>query len=256
MSYKVKLDLFEGPFDLLVYLIEHAEMNIYDIQIAQITSQYLDYIKRLQDISVEVATEFMVLAATLLEIKSKMLLPGWKKEGDGTISEDPRTELVQRILEYKRFKAAAEQLSEQEDLASRILSKPKEDLAPFTKEFEVLDLDLDQFVKAFNAFLQKKKNLDEIQKNYVRVQRDHQTLERKLEQIQKRFALQKRLTFEELMEPDADRFEIVLTFVALLELIRQNQIRFLQDTTFGEIRLVRTDQKNIETEAERRTAQS
>ena len=115
---------------------------------------------------------------------------------------------------------------------------------------------MDQFVKAFNAFLQKKKNLDEIQKNYVRVQRDHQTLEHKLEQIQKRFALQKRLTFEELMEPDADRFEIVLTFVALLELIRQNQIRFLQDTTFGEIRLVRTDQKNIETEAERRTAQS
>ena len=107
MSYKVKIDQFEGPFDLLVYLIETSEMNIYDIQVAAITRQYMDYIQEMQRLDVEVATEFMVLAAVLIEIKSKMLLPRIKPEGVAGGEGDPREELVERILEYKRFKRAA-----------------------------------------------------------------------------------------------------------------------------------------------------
>jgi segregation and condensation protein A len=157
MSYKIKLDVFEGPFDLLVYLIENARMSVYDIQVSEITNQYLDYLEHMQGLDVNIATEFMVLAAALIELKSKMLLPRMKPEGDGLIEEDPRIELVQKILEYKRFKAAAELLEHQEEQTRRIFIKPKEDLAVYTKETdEYLNLDLSQFVKAFHLFLQKK----------------------------------------------------------------------------------------------------
>ena len=104
MSYKVRLQTFEGPFDLLVYLIENAEMSIYDIKISEITSQYLAYIQTMQEMDVHVASEFMVLASALIEIKSKMILPRMVDPGDGNVvEEDPRTELVVRLLDYKRF---------------------------------------------------------------------------------------------------------------------------------------------------------
>ena len=120
MSYKVKLQSFEGPFDLLVYLIENAEMSIYDIEISKITGQYLEYIRAMEEMDINVSTEFMVLASSLIEIKSKMILPRISEIGDGVVDEDPRAELVSRILEYKRFKRAAEVLEEREEYASRI----------------------------------------------------------------------------------------------------------------------------------------
>jgi segregation and condensation protein A len=132
MSYKVKLDVFEGPFDLLVYLIENAEMSIYDIQVSEITSQYLEYVDQIKSLDVELAGEFMVLAAALIEIKSKMLLPRMKAEDNKELTEeDPRAELVQRILEYKEIKKGAEYLAIQEEQNSRVLTKPQEDLSYF-----------------------------------------------------------------------------------------------------------------------------
>ena len=113
MSYRVRLNVFEGPFDLLVYLIEHAQMSIYDIRIAEITEQYIQYISAMQDADINVSTEFMVLAAELLEIKSKMLLPRMKPQEEGGTYEDPRTELVQRLQEYKMFKEISRMLEEQ-----------------------------------------------------------------------------------------------------------------------------------------------
>ena len=105
MSYRVKLNVFEGPFDLLVYLIEHAEMSIYDIQISEIVKQYMEHVKAMQITDVNVSSEFMVLAAALLEIKSKMLLPrAVPEEGSAEVAEDPRTQLVAKLLEYKKFK--------------------------------------------------------------------------------------------------------------------------------------------------------
>ena len=124
MSYKVKIQTFEGPFDLLVYLIENAQMSIYDIEISSITEQYLEYIRTMREMDVNVATEFMVLASSLIEIKSKMILPRINAAGEMTVEDDPRTELVTRLLEYKRFKKAAEILQEQEERAGRIFSKP------------------------------------------------------------------------------------------------------------------------------------
>lgn len=240
MSYKIKLDIFEGPFDLLVYLIENARMSVYDIQVSEITDQYIRYIEDMKALDVNVATEFMVLAAALIEIKSKMLLPRMKADGEEILEDDPRTELVQKILEYKRFKSAAELLELQEEQNQRIFEKPKEDLAPFTKEAdEYLNLDLNQFVKAFHLFLMKKKRLEEIQRNYARVERQKITIESKIEYIRHLFRSKekKTLNFKELLTPESNRYEIVLTFVSMLEMIRQKTITVRQNVNFGEIYL-------------------
>lgn len=240
MSYKIKLDIFEGPFDLLVYLIENARMSVYDIQVSEITDQYIRYIENMKALDVNVATEFMVLAAALIEIKSKMLLPRMKADGEEVLEDDPRTELVQKILEYKRFKSAAELLELQEEQNQHIFEKPKEDLAPFTKEAdEYLNLDLSQFVKAFHLFLMKKKRLEEIKRNYARVERQKITIESKIEYIRNLFRSKerKKLSFKELLTPESNRYEIVLTFVSMLEMIRQKTITVRQNVNFGEIYL-------------------
>jgi len=255
MSYKIKLDIFEGPFDLLVYLIENARMSVYDIQVSEITNQYILYIQRMKELDVNLATEFMVLAASLIEIKSKMLLPRMKPEGDGTLEEDPRAELVQRILEYKRFKAAAELLELQEERNQRIFGKPKEDLAPFTKEAdEYLNLDINQFVKVFLLFLQKKKKLEEIKKNYAKVERQKMSIESKIEFIKGLFQSRdkRKLSFRELLSPESNRYEVVLTFTSMLEMIRQKSIVVRQNVNFGEIILnvVDKDKKGETTEPE------
>lgn len=240
MSYKIKLDIFEGPFDLLVYLIENARMSVYDIQVSEITDQYMKYIENMKTLDVNLATEFMVLAAELIEIKSKMLLPRMKADGEAILEEDPRTELVQRILEYKRFKAAAELLEIQEEQSQRIFAKPREDLAPFTKEAdEYLNLDLNQFVKAFHLFLQKKKKLEEIKRNYARVERQKITIEQRIEHIRNMFRLKerKKLSFKDLLTAESNRYEVVLTFTSMLEMIRQKAIIVRQNVNFGEIYL-------------------
>ena len=128
MSYKVKLQSFEGPFDLLVYLIENAQMSIYDIEISSITSQYLDYIKAMKEMDITVSTEVIVLASSLIEIKSKMILPRVSNTGEEIPEDDPRRELVERLVEYKKYKKAAEILRLYEEAASDVFQKPQEDI--------------------------------------------------------------------------------------------------------------------------------
>jgi len=238
MTYKVKLDIFEGPFDLLVYLIENARMSVYDIQISEITDQYIRYIEDMKALDVNVASEFMVLAAALIEIKSKMLLPRMSTDGDTLLEEDPRTELVQKILEYKRFKHAAELLELREEQVRRVYEKPKEDLSVYTREAdEYLNLDLKQFVKAFHLFLQKKKRIEEIRMNYARIERQKITIENKIEQIKNlfRFKGRKRLSFRELLTQGGGRHDVILTFVSMLEMARQKVVTIRQNVNFGEI---------------------
>lgn len=238
MGYKVKLDIFEGPFDLLVYLIENAEMNIYDIRVSEITGQYLNYLELLQDYNVELASEFMVLAATLIEIKSKMLLPRPKADGAEGIFEDPRAELVQKILEYKKFKTAAENFEQLEELGMKIYSKPQEDLSPYTKEpDEFIDLDLSQFVKAFNLFIQKKKKIEDIQNKYAKIERERISVEDRMNEIRTLFQSKSGILFQDLILDNQDRYDIVLTFVSVLELIRLNTVSVRQHTSLGEIYL-------------------
>lgn len=238
MSYQVKLNVFEGPFDLLVYLIETAEMNIYDIQIAEITDQYLSYVKQLKQTDVAAAGEFMVLAAALIEIKSKMLLPRLKKEEERGSEEDPRTELVQRLLEYKRFKGAASLLSLREEEQSLVHTKPKEDLSVYTMEPDVyLSLDLNQFTKAFLLFLIRKKRLEDMQKTYARVKRQKMSMETRMKQICHLILSQKRTKFHQLLLGEKGLPHVVLTFASMLELAKQRAIGVDQQVNFGEITL-------------------
>lgn len=240
MGYKVKLDIFEGPFDLLVYLIENAEMNIYDIQVAEITKQYLDYVEQMQDADVTVATEFMVLAAALIEIKSKMLLPRSTPIGEGVVEEDPRTELVEKILEYKKFKAVAEVFETYENEKRLCFEKPREDLEQYTKEAdEYLSLDIKQFVSVFNLFLRKKQRIEEVRKHYTRVERQKQSIEMKIENIVGFFKRHgfKKLFFRELLTKESDNYDIVLTFTSMLQMIREKLIRVEQQSDFGDMEI-------------------
>lgn len=245
MAYKVKLDVFEGPFDLLVYLIENAEMNIYDIQVAEITSQYLRYIKVMQKNDVSVGTEFMVLAAQLIEIKSKMLLPRSTPIEEGIVEEDPRTELVEKILEYKKYKNAAEALSSYEEARMLSYEKPKEDLQKYTNAVdEYLRMDINQFVASFDSFLRKKQRIEEVKRHYTRVERQRQSIEMKIENIVNFFKtkLLKKIRFSELLENRKDRYDVVLTFTSMLQMMRDSVLKAEQKSTFGEIEVELLDE--------------
>ena len=241
MGYKVKLDVFEGPFDLLVYLIENAQMSIYDIQVAEITSQYVAYIEKVKSLDIALDSEFLVLAAALIEIKSKMLLPRMKMDEDGNMElEDPRSELVSRLLEYKRFKNAAELLESAEEQAMRAFEKPQEDLTQYTNEPDVyLSLDIKPFITAFNQFLLKKKRVEDIKKNYAKPEVPKLTIEEKMDFIQKIFKVKNKrtLSFRELLRSEKDRYEIVVTFNSILEMARLKTIKVKQPVPFGNIKI-------------------
>ena len=246
MSYKVKLDVFEGPFDLLVYLIENAEMSIYDIQVAEITAQYLQHIEKMQEANVNVATEFMVLAAALIEIKSKMLLPRSTPLEEGIVEEDPRTELVEKILEYKKFKLAAEVLEKHEDKKMLSFEKPKEDLDKYVNGVdEYLSLDIRQFVSAFNLFLRKKQRIEDVRKHYTRVERQRQSIEMKIESIVNFFKNNpfKKVSFKKLINDTEDKYDIVLTFTSMLQMMRDKVIKVEQHSPFGdmEVEIIETE---------------
>jgi len=246
MSYRVRLNVFEGPFDLLVYLIEHAQMSIYDIRIAEITEQYVEYISRMQEADINVSTEFMVLAAELLEIKSKMLLPRTApEEGGDAAYEDPRTELVAKLREYKLFKELSHMLEERHEETAARLEKPQEDLAEFTGEpDEYLNLDMDQFIAAFESFLVRKKNLEEIRAHHIRTEKQRITTELRMNDIRSFFRDQniREADFRDLVQHADDRYDISVTFSSVLEMMKEHRLDAEQKKLFGNIKVTATDE--------------
>lgn len=245
MSYRVRLNVFEGPFDLLVYLIEHAQMSIYDIRIAEITEQYVEYISKMKEADINVSTEFMVLAAELLEIKSKMLLPRSAPQEDGEgVYEDPRTELVVRLKEYKLFKELSRILEERYEQTAQKLEKPQEDLSEFTGEpDEYLNLDMDQFTAAFEMFLQRKKNLEEIRAHHIRTEKQRITTEMRMGEIRNFFREQgvQEMDFRELVPHREDKYDVSVTFSSVLEMIKENRLNAEQKRLFGDITVKATE---------------
>jgi len=238
MSYKVKTNIFEGPFDLLVYLIEHAQMSIYDIRISEITKQYIDYVEDMKNADIAVSSEFIVLAAALLEIKSRMLLPRSSDESEsGYTLEDPRSELVQRLVEYKRFKAVSDMLRMQEERTCLRLEKPQEDLTEYTGEpDEYLDLDIDKFRTAFEQFLLKKRRLDEIRRHHVRTEKQRITTEARIDDIRLFFSHDmKEADFKELVHDESDKYDIAVTFSAVLEMMKERTLDAEQKYVYGDI---------------------
>lgn len=243
MSYKVKISSFEGPFDLLVYLIENMQMSIYDIQISEITGQYMEYMKDLNTIDVERATEFMVLAASLIEIKSKMILPTEDNDVEGIVEEDPRSQLVERLIEYKAFKKKAEMLAKRFDENQDIMEKPQEDIQVYTNNpDEYLSLEIDEFVQAFNDFIERKQRIDQVRERYTRLERDRISMESRMDYIIDRFKKETktnggnaRILLRDLVPGKQDNYNLVVTFAATLQMINQKAIIAEQKSTYGDI---------------------
>lgn len=244
MGYKVKLNQFEGPFDLLVYLIENAQMSIYDIKISEITRQYLDYMDEMKKLDVPVAAEFLVLASALIEIKSKMLLPRAAPDEEGVVTEDPRSELVEKLVEYKQFKAIAEMLQQHEETGLRILEKPQEELSEYIGEVdEYLSLDLKQFINAFEQFLHKKKKVEEIRRHHIRSEKQRITAEARIADIQHFFKgdVERTADFRELIQHKEDKYDVALTFSSVLELMKERYLWAEQKYLYGDITIGATE---------------
>lgn len=242
MIYKVKLQEFEGPFDLLVYLIEQNRMSVYDIKVSEITAQYMEYIRRAKTQNVELAQEFMVMAAELIEIKSRMLLPQEASAEPGEEPEDPRTRLIARILEYKQFKEMAEFLKDQEEITSHIHTKPAEDLSSYTGEpEELLTGSIDKFAEAFMAFIHRKQRLEEMHRTYERIERARMSVEHRITQMTAFLKKKREMKFSEMIKDDDSPFNRVITFVSLLELLKQHSVVAEQKKRYGDITIKRVD---------------
>lgn len=234
-SVAIRLDNFEGPLDLLLHLIRKHEVNIYDIPISLITQQYLDAIHLMQELNLDVAGEFLVMAATLIHIKSKMLLPRPETaagvEGE---EEDPRDVLVRRLLEHEKFKAAAELLHEREQLRSAQWQRPDERVAALAgDEYEPeLEVDLFSLLAAFQAVVQRARH-----RPTVMLPPEQLPLEVRIDQLLGRLSEHEACGFEELFADVNDRGGLIVTFLALLEMIRLKLVRVFQSGGFGPIRV-------------------
>ncbi|MDC0759914.1 segregation/condensation protein A [Brevibacillus sp. HB1.2] len=239
MAYSIKLDSFEGPLDLLLHLIDKAEVDIYDIPIAEITEQYLATIDKMQELQLDVASEFVVMAATLLSIKSKMLLP--KKEEhvfqqflDMDVDEiDPREELVARLLEYKRYKMLAGNLREMEIGRNQVFTRPAENLSPYAREEDhtVTNVTLYDLINALEKLVKKSKEKEPM----TRVSRDEISIKDRMTEIRQAVRSGGMVRFSELFSQGATRTEIVTTFLALLELMKAKHITCVQNQLFQDI---------------------
>lgn len=247
MSYKIKLELFEGPLDLLLYLVKKDHLNIYDIPIAQVTEQYLAYLELMKILDLNIAGEFLVMAATLMQIKSKMLLPA--QEGEPPQEEDdPRKDLVRQLLEYERFKEIAQELKKREIQQQDIFKRPKslekgqvlaapdaQAKEPVFFEASIFDL-----ISAFSRAM-----ADTPRDIFYNVIKDEYSVEQKVHSILHDLLLRSSLSLSELFSQAASKIEIVVTFLAVLELTRMKEIVAVQQEAFGEIQIVR-NQTNIE----------
>ena len=232
MSTKVQLEIFEGPLDLLLHLIKKNEINIYDIPIAMIAQQYLSYIEAMKDLNLTVAGEFLVMAATLLQIKSKMLLPVEESAEDDEEGPDPREELVRRLLEYKTFKEAARQLDTQERMWREIYSRPitpSEDVAQ-SDETLLDNIGLFDLVDALQEILNRNPG-----KKLLEIIPDNLTVRDRMNVLLEALEGQESIGFEALFEASCHRLVIIVTFLALLELIRLRTVRVYQAENFGPI---------------------
>jgi segregation and condensation protein A len=249
MGYKVVLEFFEGPMDLLLHLIDKAQIDIYDIPINRITEQYMDYINKMEELDLEVTSEFLVMASTLLEIKSKMLLPQVKKENHGEQLEmeelDPRLELVRRLVEYKKYKYVSQELRGFEETQKKVYYKPKEELSYYVEEDKELEeMDLDELVKVLNKLLIKNKN-NQGSININEIQKEEYTLDECIEKIKEKLNEKEVIKFSSLFDASSNRKEIVVTFLSLLELIRMKYITIYQEDNFSDIIISRREEKGV-----------
>ena len=240
--YNVQLDSFNGPLDLLLHLIRKQEINIYDIPIALITQQYLEYLNLMKNLNLSFAGEFLVMAATLLQIKSRLLLPkeevAAEEENEG---EDPRAELVRQLVEYEQFKDAALRLSSQEKVWQEAFVRESRPMVESAKEdsldedFQADDLSLFDLVGALQQVLERATPNQTV----MDVTKEALSIQDNIHRILERLEVEPSVTFDALFDKVNSRPQIIVTFLALLELVRMNLVRLYQGDIFGPIRVTR-----------------
>jgi segregation and condensation protein A len=229
-AYQVELTGFQGPMDLLLYLIDKEQVDIYDIPIALITEQFIRHIEVMQTISLDKAGEFIAMAATLMVIKMKMLMPSHGEDGEED-EEDPRAELVRKLLEYKRFKEAAESLRKQEEERRRY--HLRQTPFPFTGD---LDLEPKLRIEMFDLLSALAGIYDRLQSSHVHdVVREAFTVEEKMSLIEEKVGSGGMVRFEELFSADTIKMEVIVTFIAILEMVKRGRLQFLQTESGGPI---------------------
>lgn len=236
----VRLDSFSGPMDLLYHLIEKNEIDIYDIPIAELTDQYMEFISREENKNMDGMSEFVVMAADLIEIKSRMLLPKVQTEEQ---EEDPREELVQKLLEYKKFKGVTEILQQRCETASKMFFREPDIIIPelskrdeLTVEECLNGLTMEDLYRAFrDVMIRREKKVDRIRSGFKSVKHDNFTVDEKIVSLRSILKVTPRVKFYDMFTDTSTREEILVTFLALLELIRHHSVLIEQNDIFGEI---------------------
>ena len=243
MEMNVKLQVFEGPLDLLLHLLDKNKVNIYDIPIVEITNQYMEYLEEMKRRDLNILSEFLVMAATLIDIKSRMLLPATEEESEE--DDDPRNELVQQLLEYKMYKCMAYELKDRQLDACRFMFKeptiPEEVLAyeePINMEELVSDVTLSQLNEIFKSIMKKQVDkIDPIRSKYGKIEKEEVSLEDKMLQLEIYAKENKYFSFRNLLEKQASKVEIIVTFLAILELMKVGKIFISQEKIFDDIKI-------------------
>lgn len=244
MSISIKLEAFEGPLDLLLHLIDKNKMNIYDIPITLITDQYMEYINAMEEKDLEIMSEFLVMAATLIHIKTKMLLPKEEKVTEEE-EEDPRRELVERLLEYKMYKYMSYELKDKQIDADKVLYKKPtipEDIKDFKEEVNIEDLlgdlTLDKLHRIFQSVIKRQNDkIDPIRSKFGKIEKEEIPLSKKLLEIMNYGLEHRTFSFRTLLTKQSTKMDIIVTFLAILELMKIGNISIVQEEVFGDITL-------------------
>ncbi len=241
MSISVSLEAFDGPLDLLLHLIEKNKIDIFDIPIVEITEQYMEYVEQMETKDMDVMSDFLVMAATLLKIKSKMLLPAQvNEEGE---EEDPRAELVARLLEYKMYKYASYELRDRQLDASRLLFKQAtipDEIADYKEEIDVesllSDVTLSRLQTVFKGIMKKQVDkIDPIRSKFGKIEKEQVSLEDRIIYIEEYAMLHQKFNFVKLLEEQSDKITLIVTFLGILELMKIGKLKIAQENIFDDI---------------------
>ncbi len=244
MELNVKLQVFEGPLDLLLHLLDKNKVDIYDIPIAEITNQYMEYMDAMKEQNLDITSEFLVMAATLLSIKSKMLLPKTVSE-DGEEEEDPRSELVRQLLEYKMYRYMSEELRRASENAGDVLfhdpSIPKEVMAyapPVDLDELVGDLTMERLHEIFQQVIKRRdQRMDPIRSKFGNIKKEPVSVDEKISSLKDYAKTHRSFSFRNILETSADKTEVIVTFLAILEMMKDGSIHITQEETFGDIQI-------------------
>lgn len=247
MGIPVKLQVFEGPLDLLLHLIDKNKVNIYDIPIVEITKQYLDYIRDMERHDLNVVSEFLVMAATLIDIKSRMLLP--KEVNEEGEEEDPRAELVEQLLEYKMYKYMSYELKDRMVDAEKSMYKQPtvpDEVMQYSEPVDVKellgDLTLSRLQKIFRSVMRRQADkMDPIRSKFGKIEKEEVSLTDTISQVEEYAFRHGEFSFRELLESQSSKMQIIVTFLAVLELMKMGKIHIVQENIFDDIRIQAAD---------------